>query len=275
MSEIQIITDSTAYLTKEEIEKYHIKVVPLTVNFQGKEFLEGRPGEFEDFFRNLKESKDFPTTSQPSTGEFAKVFKEAIGEGKEVIAILISSNLSGTYNSATLGAEMSDSRKISVIDSKTTVANLKYFVLKAKELSDQGKSKEEIVAHIEEQKKKMGLYLTVDTLEYLRKGGRLSNAGAMVGNLLNIRPIIKVQDGKLESVGKVRGKKKALEMMIQDIPKDAKIISIPHIFNLEEAEEVQKAIQERFPEARVSIEVLGPVIGAHLGPKALGICSLW
>src|SRR5690554_1308940 len=106
MSKIQIVTDSTAYLTKDEIKKYNIKVVPLMVHFQGQDNIEGSPGEFEEFFDKLKTSEDFPTTSQPSSGAFAKVFQEAIDEGKEVVTIVISSKLSGTYNSALIAADI-------------------------------------------------------------------------------------------------------------------------------------------------------------------------
>ncbi|MCR1899696.1 DegV family protein [Irregularibacter muris] len=275
MSNIQIVTDSTAYLTKEEIKNYNIKVVSLMVNFQGKEDDEGLPGEFEKFFNALKESQDFPTTSQPPTGAFAAVFQEAIDQGKEVIAITISSKLSGTYNSAIIGAEMIDAEKISVVDSQTSVASLKHMVIQAQKLANEGKTRQEILHYLEEQKRKMGIYLTVDTLEYLKRGGRLSTAQAVVGSLLNIKPIIQLEDGILQTVGKARGKKKALDMLIANIPQEVKYVYIPHILNEEGAKELQAVIKERHPQAKVELEVLGPVIGAHLGPKAMGACYLW
>ena len=275
MSNIQIVTDSTAYLTKEEMKHYDIKIVPLMVYFQGEEDREGFPGEFEKFFHKLKESKDFPTTSQPPIGAFAQAFQEAIDQGKEVIALTISSKLSGTYNSAVVAAEMVDGEKISVVDSQTSVASLKHMAIYAQKLADAGKSRQDILDYLEDQRNKMSIYLTVETLEYLKKGGRLSTAQAVVGSLLNIKPIIQLKDGALQAVGKARGKKKALEMMMENIPEEVKHIYIPHIFNEEEAKELQAILRERYPKAQVELEFLGPVIGAHLGPKAMGVCSLW
>lgn len=275
MSEIQIVTDSTAYFTKEEIEQYDIKVVPLSVNFLGEESLEGLPGEFEEFYKKLEETKEFPTTSQPASIAFQGVFKEAIDQGKEVIAILISSKLSGTYNSALIGAQMTDSDEISVIDSMTSVGNLKYLAIKAHKLSQEGKTRQEIVEDIEEQKTRLDTYLTVDTIEYLRRGGRLSNAQAFIASILNIKPIIQLKDGKLEGIAKTRGKKKAMDMMINKIPEEVKNIYVQHAVNEKEAKEVQAILKEKYPNVEILIEELGPVIGTHLGPKAIGVVYNW
>lgn len=275
MKTIQVVTDSTSYLTKDEIKEYDIKVVPLKVHFQGEDNDEGMPGEFDEFFNKLKATEDFPTTSQPSAGAFAKVFQDAIDQGKEVVAILISSKLSGTYNSAIIGADMVDSDKITVIDSLTSVANLKYLAIKAYNMALEGKTRQEIAECIEKQKKRTGVYLTVETLDYLRKGGRLSGAQAFIGSILNIKPIIKLEDGILLPVAKARGKKKAIEMMIENIPEGVKIIYIPHIFNEAESKEVKKELEKRFPNAKIELTGLGPVVGAHLGPKAMGVCYIW
>ena len=275
MSKIQIVTDSTAYLTKDEIKEYNIKVVPLMVHFQDQDIIEGSPGEFGEFFDKLKTSEDFPTTSQPSSGAFAKVFREAIDEGKEVIAITISSKLSGTYNSALIGGDMVDNDKVTVIDSHSSVANLKHMAIMAHKMALEGKSREEIRRAIEDQKTRMGIYLTVGTLEYLKKGGRLSGAQAFVGTILNVKPILKVINGVIEPVAKVRGKKKAIETIIGSIPEEVKTVYIPHIFNEEEALEIKSTLEKRFPNARLEITEIGPVVGGHLGPKVVGACFTW
>lgn len=269
---IQIVTDSTAYFTKEEIEEYDIKIVPLQINFQGRDSFEGFPGEFDSFFHTLEKSKDFPTTSQPSAGAFAKVFQEAIEEDKEVLAVLISSKLSGTYNSAVLGANMVDSQKITVVDSLTAVGNLRHLVIEAQKMALEGKSRLEILNYIEDQKTRMGIYLTVETLDYLKKGGRLSSTQALMGSILNVKPILQLKDGVIEPVTKVRGKKKAMKAIIESVPEDAKNVYIPHILNEEDANEIKKILQEKLPHAKVELTVLGPVIGAHLGIKAIGVC---
>lgn len=275
MSKIQIITDSTSYINKSFIEKHNLIIVPLSVHFEGEIETEGFVGEFESFFDRLAHSKDFPTTSQPSIGSFVTVFEQALEEDKEVIVLTISSKLSGTYNSASSAAKIVGEDKISVIDSESTATNLKAFTEIALDMIEKGHSREEIVKKIEEQKKRSSICLTVDTLEYLQKGGRLSNTGAFIGNLLNIRPIIALVDGKLEGVAKTRGKKKAMDKMVELIPKEAFKISVCHIFALEEAQLLKETIQSLFPKAHVTIDELGPVIGAHLGPKALGICYLY
>lgn len=272
---IQIVTDSTAYLTKDEIEKYNIKVVELQISFQGEERLEGFPGEFEDFFEKLKESKDFPVTSQPPPGGFLKVFKEALEEDREVLAITISSKLSGTYNSAVLASETLDPSKITVIDSLTTVANLKHMVIEAQEMALKGKSREDILEYVEDQKTRMGIYLTVETLDYLQKSGRLSKTQALIGSILNVKPILKLEDGVIEAVGKVRGKRKAIEAMIKDIPEEAKAVYIPHIYNEKEARKMKEVLQKKLPGIKIELAVLGPVIGSHIGPKGMGACFIW
>lgn len=275
MSNIQIITDSTSYINKSFVEEKGIVVVPLSVHFEGEIETEGFVGEYESFFNRLANAKDFPTTSQPSIGAFVQEYEKAIEANKEIIVITISSKLSGTFNSANSAAKIVDESKISVIDSESTASNLKAFVEIALDMIEKGHTRAEIVSKIEEQKKKSSICLTVDTLDYLQKGGRLSNTGAFFANLLNIRPIIALVDGKLEGVAKTRGKKKAMEKMIELIPQDAFRISVAHIYALDEAQAVKETLQEKFPKAVVTIDDLGPVVGAHLGPKALGLCYLY
>lgn len=275
MSNIRIVTDSTAYIPKEFANSNNIDIVPLMVDFEGVSSVEGFPGEFEAFFNRLKTSESFPKTSQPSIGAFAQVFKKAVESGDEVIAIVISSKLSGTYNSASAAADMVAPNKISVIDSETSASNLRMFVEEAKELATSGVSREEIVNIINEGKKRAGINLTVDTLEYLKKGGRLSTGKALIGSILNIKPIIALIDGALVPTGKARGKNRAIEMMISNIPEKVEKISICQIFNMEEASEIKEILGKKYPEVDITIDVLGPVIGAHLGPKAIGICFKW
>lgn len=275
MPRVKIVTDSTGYITREYLQANDIDMVPLSVYFEGTTMDEGFPGEFESFFERLKNSKDFPSTSQPSIQAFSRVFQPAIAAGVEVVAIVLSSKLSGTYNSAMAAALMCDASKITIIDSETCGPNLKFLVEKANQLSMEGKTASEIEAIINNEKKNTGINLTVGTLEYLKRGGRLTTAQAAIGTLLNIKPIIALIDGKLEPIDKVRGKAKAIEAMIGNIPENVKRISLCQIDNMEEAEEVQALLRVRFPKAEVMIDDLGPVVGSHLGPKALGICYIW
>ncbi|MDF2533240.1 MAG: degV family protein [Clostridia bacterium] len=275
MARVKIVTDSTAYITKEYLNTNDIASVPLSVIFQGTVTNEGFPGEFDSFYEKLKASEDFPTTSQPSIQAFYNVFKPALDNGQEVIAIVISSKLSGTYNSAMAAVQMCETDRVTVIDSEAAGPNLKFLVEQANQLSLDGKSRDEIVDVINKEKKNMRINLTVGTLEYLKRGGRLGSTQAFIGTLLSIKPIIALIDGKLEPIDKVRGKSKAIEAMISNIPQEVKRISIAQIQNLEEAEEVKNILQDKFPNAEVTLSELGPVVGSHLGPKALGICYRW
>ncbi|MCK9267778.1 MAG: DegV family protein [Alkaliphilus sp.] len=277
MCKIKIVTDSTAYIDKLFIEKHDIGIVPLAVNFEESIKDEGLPGDFGVFFDRLSKSPDFPTTSQPPVGKFAKIFKDALQDGYEIIAIIMSSKLSGTFNSASTAAKIVDptENKISLIDSLTTAANLKFLIKKAVSLAKKGASMKQIVEKIEMQKRHMGIRLTVSTLEYLKRGGRLSTTEAMIGSLLNIKPIIGLIDGELKALNRAHGKKKAMDKMLEDVPANVSHISICHIEILEKAKEYEKLIQKRFPEAKTEICEVGPVIGSHLGPETIGICYVY
>jgi len=273
MSNIKLITDSTAYLDRSFAEKHHIEIIPLTVHFEDTVTPEGFPGEFDDFFQRLANSKAFPTTSQPAVGAYKEAYDRALAAGQEVIVLTISSKLSGTYNSASTAANLVAGSKISVVDTLTAAANLKVLIELALKLIAQGVPRNEVVQALEEGKKHTGIFLTVGTLEYLKRGGRLSNTEAFLGSLLNIKPIIALVEGKLEPVAKVRGRKKAIEKLIEGIPPEAKHIHIAQIDAMEDALEIKLALEKDFKEATVAITELGPVVGSHLGPKALGI--LW
>ena len=275
MSNIQIVVDSTSYISSDYIKENNIEVVHLSVELDGQTDKEGIPGTFNEYFNKLQSTKDFPKTSQPPMGEFVEAYKRAFERGDEILAITFSSKLSGTYNSAYMAAEMLDSEKITVIDSETAVGNYRVLIDIAVNLAKKGASREEILEEINNARKNMNINLTVESLEYLKRGGRLSNAQAIIGSLLNIKPIIGLIDGELIATDKLRGKKKAIDFMISKIPENVKVISVEYIQNLEEAEKIKETLQEKFKNAEVNLNELGPVIGSHLGPKAIGICSSW
>lgn len=272
MTKIKIVTDSTSYISKEYMEKENISVVPLNYIFGGQTFKEGFKGEYDDFFKKLASTDLFPTTSQPAVGDFYEVYEEALKEYDEIVVILISSKLSGTYNSAVLASEMLEEGRISIIDSNTSAANLRFLVEDAVEMAKKNMSSKEIVEHIEKKKEDMQVYLTTGTLEYLSRGGRLSSLQSTLGNILNIKPIIELRDGELDLLEKVRGKNKALAKIVSFVNEDVKKIGVCHILNIEEAKKFKLELEEKFPNALITIDELGPVVGSHLGPATLGIC---
>ena len=254
------------------MEKENIRIVPLNYVFGEESRKEEFPGEFAAFFNKLESTNLFPTTSQPSAGEFLDAFNEALEDHDEIIAILLSSKLSGTYNSAVLAKNILEDKSITIIDSETAASNLRFLVEDAVNMVKEGKTSKEIETHINTKKTNMQVFLTTETLEYLSRGGRLSTIQSTLGNLLNVKPILALTDGELKLLEKIRGKKKALSSMIDKIPANVQRIGICNILNEEEAGSLKISLQEMYPEAIITIDELGPVIGAHLGPKALGIC---
>lgn len=271
LSKIKIITDSTSYVSREYVDEENLDVVPLSYIFDELSYKEGFKGDFDDFFKKLGSTKLFPTTSQPSAGDFYDAFTKALEDNDEIIAIVLSSKISGTYNSAMLAKNMLENKKITIIDSETAASNLRFLVEDAISMVKDGKTSQEIVDFLENKKKEMHIFITTGTLEYLSRGGRLSSVQATLGNLLSIRPIIELLDGELKLIEKVRGDNKALSTMISKIPDNVQKIGICHILNISEALKVKEILEEKFPNALITIDELGPVIGSHLGPKTLGI----
>lgn len=272
---IKIVTDSTAYIEEEIIKDRDIEVVPLSYELDDEQFIEGFPGTYDDYFLKLSRSKNFAKTSQPAVGDFLEVFKKALNSNDEVIAILMSSKLSGTYNSALMAANMLETDKITVIDSLTTVAHLKTMVLTAKDMANQGYCREDIVHKVYDIKNHMGISVTVGSLEYLKRGGRLSVTKAALGKILNIKPVIKLEDGRLLLKKSLRGKSRALKYMIEQIPKDVCKICICHVMCKDRIMEIKDILKNKFPNVEIDIDEIGPIIGSHLGPDSFGFCYTW
>jgi DegV family protein with EDD domain len=269
---IKIITDSTSYLDKNYIEDENIRVVPLNYVFDGEDYKEGLKGEFNDFYSKLQSTDLFPTTSQPAIGDFVAAYEEALKSHDQIVVITLSSKISGTYTSAHVAAEMVDSENIRVVDSLGAAATLRFLVQDAVEMSRKGMDAHRIQEELERKKDKLGIVLTTDTLEYLSRGGRLSTLQAGIGNILSIKPVIRMLDGELQLVEKTRGKKKAINRLLACIPEGVDRISLCHVTNTGEAEKLADTLRQTYPGASVTIDELGPVIGAHLGPRTLGIC---
>lgn len=272
MNKIKIITDSTSYITREFANENNLAVVQLNYTFEEDTKLEGYPGEFNDFYERLSKSNSFPTTSQPAVGDFLLEYERALMDHDEILVITLSSKLSGTFNSALNARRMVDDERVTVIDSLQTAGNLKFLVEEAVHMANNEMNIIDIVKAIENKKKNMGIFLTINNLEYLRKGGRLSSIQSFIGSVLNIKPIIELKDGELNLVEKTRGKKKALNTLLNRVPSQVKKLSISHILNDEEALELKGLFEARYKNVSITIDEIGPIIGTHLGPGALGVC---
>lgn len=273
MSQVRIVTDSTADIPIELRDRFGIAMVPLKVLFGQDVFRDAVDIGPEQFYARLAESSDMPTTSQPSPVEFQEVYQKLAEEGGgPIISIHLSSKLSGTYQSALLAKTLVEGdADIEVVDSRSASYGIGLLVVAAAEAAKQGKSKEEILELITNLRQTQRLYFLVDTLEYLHKGGRIGKAAALFGSLLNIKPILSLSpDGEVYSVDKIRGQKKAMariiELLQQDLGGKPIHLVLAYTTERETAEELKSLISQQFALKSVHYTHIGPVIGTHVGP---------
>ena len=276
---IQIVTDSTCDLPQKLIEEYNIHVIPLNIHFAEKVYKDGIDLTTENFYQLLESSDQHPTTSQPSPGEFMKLYKKVASSGDDIISIHISSELSGTYQSAVLATNMisesEDDINIHTVDSRITSTSLGMLVLEAAKMANKDEDINSILKKLDKLKNKIKTYFMVDTLEYLEKGGRIGKAQALVGSLLNVKPILTLEEGIVVPLKKVRGRKKGLNYIIELIEKefkDEKVnIAIMHANTPDETEKLVKSVKEKINYNEKIVSELGTIVGTHAGPGTIGI----
>ena len=269
----RIIVDSTADLVPEIKERVHI--VPLTVHFGDEEYIDGITIDHETFYNRLIESDVLPTTSQATPDAFMKEFDKIKEAGEEAVVITLASKFSGTYQSAMIAA--SEYENIYVVDSTSAAMGSGILVELAFKLLDEGKKAAEIALILEEEKKKIVVVALVDTLEYLKKGGRISKAVAFAGGVLNIKPVLSVIDGEINMLGKARGSKMGNNLLVQEIDKAGGIdftkpvllgySGISDALLLKYIEDSRHIWEGNLNEVRYTS--VGSVIGTHAGPGAV------
>lgn len=273
MRQVRIITDSTAYLPADVLNKYQklLDVVPLTVIFPRTSFPDGLEN-MDRFLHLLRTSPVLPTTSQPAPGAFKQCFETCLDAGHDALVLTISSKLSGTFASATTAARDLGTGRIKVLDSKTTGPGLAMLVKEALLLAEQEKSLPVITEAIENLIARMRLIFCPDTLEYLRKGGRIGGAAALLGSMLQIKPLLHINQGEVSVLEKVRTRPKAIQRMLAEIdPGYHAALGIIHVAAPERAQDLLALAQQRAPQAELKIYEIGPVIAAHAGPDTVGI----
>lgn len=283
--ETVIIIDSCSDLPKEYIEENNITVLSMTVNFKGNEYKDdfGKTLPYEDFYREVR-AGEMPSTAQINAYSYSVEFKKAVSEGKAVICLVFSSALSGSYNSACMGKEMVldefQNADITVIDTKCASLGeglLDYYAI---EMLKKGASKEEIINWIEENKLRVNHWFTVDDLNHLKRGGRVSSAAAVIGTLLDIKPILHVDnEGRLIPVTKVKGRKKSIKSLAEELDKkivneEGQTIFISHGDCLEDAKLLERIITEKHKVKDVIINNIGPAVGTHSGPGTVALFFL-
>lgn len=272
MNKIALVTDSTAYLSEEEKKKHGVTVIPLTVNFEDG-FVYDEIVNSDAFFERINKAEKLPFTSQPAAGQFVEAYRALVGEGREVLSIHVSSGLSGTYENAVRAAATVDPKKITVVDSLTTSAPLAFLVLAAARWAGEGLEREMIAARLEQARAELRSFLIPDTLEYIRKGGRIGGAQALLGSLLQIKPILFFDEGKVEVFAKIRTRRKAIRRMIAEIPLQSGYlqVAVVHCAAPEDAAAVREMIRKEAPHLPVEIRELGPVLSIHGGPGLIGL----
>lgn len=271
---ITIITDSAADLPNNIIEEYNIRVMRMKVAFDDKVYIEGEELNSNEFYHKLLETDIFPVTSQITPLEFEEVFKEELGKGNEVLGIFLSAEFSGTLNSARIAKEEVDKEdKIHIIDSKNVSLGLSLIVIEAARMIKEGIELKAVIERTKKNVENNKLVVIIDTLKYLQKGGRLSTGSAVIGNMLNIKPICIVEEGKLIPISKVRGLKKGISKIVDELGEEDltnKTIVLANAFSPENMELLRKKILEKHKVKEIIEISIGPIVGTHSGPGAVG-----
>lgn len=275
---IRIITDSTSDIPIENQALLGIDIVPLSVIFEEKKYTDGIDLKKEQFYEMLSNSTTLPTTSQVNPDEFEVLFKSYIDAGDTVVGIFISSKLSGTYQSAVIAKETLGSDQIFIVDSKSATFGLALLVYEAIKMRDQNAGAEQIYAALNELSGRVKFYAVVNTLKYLKMGGRLSSSAAILGGVLHIKPLVSIIDGEVKSVAKERGQKAAFAWILDKLKKDAPDMQYPcvagHSNDPAVMEDFVTYITGAVNIARPAICEIGCVIGTHSGPGCVGLAYI-
>ena len=277
MPGVRIVTDSSCDLSLQEAADLGVVVVPLTIRFGDQEFVDLEELTVADFYRRMAESPTLPETAAPAPGRFEQAFRDLAADGADaIVCINLSSELSATIESARNAARaVADTVPVSVIDSRTLTAGLGTIVIEAAKAATAGSSAEEIQALVNGLIERTRVYATLDTLDNLKKGGRIGAAQHLLGSMLSFKPVINVSEGKVEEAGRARTRKKSL-LWLRD-----KLFEEPTVEQLAvcdgeapDVDEFLDLIAERYPRDQIRTGRIGAVIGTHGGPRLVGICYL-
>ncbi len=270
---VRVVTDSACDLPDDLIERDGIEVVPLTIRFGKEELVDRKELSTDEFWRRLAESDVLPETSAPSAGAFEAAFRRLIADGATgIICINLSSKLSATMQSAQVAAQaVQPDCPVVVVDSLMVSMGLGSLCLTAARRAADGDSLESILANVTDRRNRSKLYGTLDTLEFLKKGGRVGNARALLGSMLAIKPVLEVRGGEVEEAGKVRTRSKALRLLVDRVKEGPfENLAVLH-GNAPDLDELLDLLEPLTPRDEIVIGQIGPVIGTHAGPRVIGV----
>lgn len=276
MAGISVVTDSTSDISSETAADEDIVVVPLSVLMGGRSYLDGIDVTPSQFYPMLAASTELPKTSQVTPERFISTYEPLLESGNSVVSVHISGGLSSTVESARAAASSLDPSRIKVVDSRSISYGIGFLALEARRAAREGLCLEAIAERLDQVRKRIEVFFTLDTLEYLHKGGRIGKVTALLGGLLNIKPVIRVEDGIYVPAGKVRTRKQALESLIQHVKErvgDRPVrVAVGHGKAAEAAATLREMVKRSLHVyGDVSMFEVGPVIGSHTGPGTLGI----
>lgn len=276
MSKIAIVTDSNSGITQEQGKQLGISVIPMPFEINGKQYFEDINLSQEEFYELLEDGADI-STSQPSPETVLSLWDNLLKEYDEIVHIPMSSGLSGSCGTA-MGLALDYDGKVQVVNNQRISVTLRQSVLDAMELAEQGKTAAQIKEILEREKFESSIYITLDTLKYLKKGGRITPAAAALATLLKIKPVLQIQGEKLDAFAKARTVKQAKSIMMESIKKDIEerfgervYIEMAYTKNLEAALELKKEVEEYFPDYEVYMDPLSLSVSCHIGPGALAV----
>ncbi len=273
---LAIVTDSTAYIPEELLKKHNIYTIPLSVVFGDDTFREGIDITTAEFYKKVKEEADLPSTSQPPIGAFVQLFEELSETYDGVISIHLSKRFSGTFDAALSAGKMVDNIEVYAVDTALSAMPQGLFAIAAAELVAEGKSTKKILTYLEDMKEKTRAYFMVEDLAHLQRGGRLNKGQALIGSLLNIKPVLHIVDGLIVPFEKIRTQKKALNrimsMLEDDVNnKNVKRVVFIHANNETQIEKMRDDFSAKYPDVETIISYFGPVVGTHLGEGSIGV----
>ncbi|HOG46393.1 MAG TPA: DegV family protein [Anaerolineae bacterium] len=273
---IKILVDSASSITPRMAQSLGVHLIPLKVAFGEESFFDGVNLDGPSFYTRLAASRTLPITSQPSAGEFLSRFQELTADGSQVLCIVISHKLSGTLSSAEAAREMLPDRSIHVFDSLSVSIGEGLMALAAAQMAQAGQPLEAILARLERMRAQMRILFVVDTLEYLQKGGRIGGAAAFLGTMLKLKPLLTIENGRIEPSEKVRTKAKAVERMLAlleaEMASDRPAwLGLAHGNCPDECAELEETARARFCCQQALKADVGPIIGTHVGPGVLGM----
>lgn len=280
MNKVAIVTDSTVAIPPSIAEEQRLTIVPLSVNWDGQTFLDGIDIAPKEFYERLEHSKTMPTTSQPSAGAFAEVFQKLLDEGFDILCMVISSKISGTYDSAIQGAEGFPKDRLIVMNSLQASMPLAIMALMTSDAALKGASLLECKNLAADISDRIQTLFVVDTLEFLHRGGRIGAAARFLGTTLNLKPILKLQNGAIQPLEKVRTFKKAIKRVFEiaesDLGKQGRIefLGVLSANSPKLSEELVTEARERFKIKNEFVSEISPVVGTHTGPGTVGVVYL-